>query len=478
MQNKKQAGQKRPRTAVLTDDTGDDAPDTEAPIKPETKLRRWCFTSFDGGVKEEPPVRPNFTHPRVKYGVAQREITKEGRIHWQGYVEVKDASGVTLSTIKKILGIECHLIMAKGNSQQNTRYCTKIYNRNKDTGQYNGTQARYKRDEEPYVVGEPTVKAAFVSSDRGKRVTDVTLMDEVMEMINNGATLEEISTKYPGFFALKFDKITIAKGLYDNRNLTKHKPNYFEVRVGPPGAGKTASVFDNEKGRMNCAYFNPPLCCWHEKYIYLKRAGLGEIAQWFQGYNPSVHKVLVLDDMKIKSLSDLQWLMSVTDCYRSEFNVKHSSVYGNWETVIFCTNIHPDDWWDNLHPGERNSADARSAYDALRDRLGDNIHVFPNNNYRARYKGKPWVAPKEPSPEPQPAQEDIVVLDDDDAAPASQVLADAALPQVPRSPSPEYVFNDFIRPRRSPDPPELLAYLLPEDDDERLYHEDEIAFDI
>lgn len=79
--------------------------------------RSWTFTSFADNINIDPS--------KVKYAIYQREVCPEtGREHWQGYFTAHGA--VRLTGAKAIIGDNtAHMEIAKGNAEQNHKYCTK-----------------------------------------------------------------------------------------------------------------------------------------------------------------------------------------------------------------------------------------------------------------------------------------------------------------------------------------------------------------
>jgi len=118
----------------------------------------WCFT-INNYTFEEMDACINLP---MDYKVFGFEVGNKGTPHIQGYLYHHNK--VSMRQIKKLLS-RAHIEKAKGTPQDNYNYCTK--------------------DGEYYEFGDLPRK--------GKR-TD---MDTVVQMITNGHTYEEISTKYP-----------------------------------------------------------------------------------------------------------------------------------------------------------------------------------------------------------------------------------------------------------------------------------------
>lgn len=79
--------------------------------------RSFCFTDF---TDIEPIYEPKY----MRYIIYQREKTKEGKEHWQGYVELYKP--MTLKRCQKLLGYTtAHLEKRRGTRDQARKYCMK-----------------------------------------------------------------------------------------------------------------------------------------------------------------------------------------------------------------------------------------------------------------------------------------------------------------------------------------------------------------
>lgn len=84
--------------------------------------RRWCFTEHRVTEFEIPEELPE----GVKYFVCQLEKAPEtGKLHWQGYAVYDNACRFQGARKKLGLTDSCHMEAAKGNDEQNKKYCTK-----------------------------------------------------------------------------------------------------------------------------------------------------------------------------------------------------------------------------------------------------------------------------------------------------------------------------------------------------------------
>ena len=72
---------------------------------------------------------PQVQHPHFRYFVAQKEKAPDtGRLHWQGYVEVKEKCRI--KKMKEVLGCpSAHLEPRRGSQEEAIAYCTKVESR-------------------------------------------------------------------------------------------------------------------------------------------------------------------------------------------------------------------------------------------------------------------------------------------------------------------------------------------------------------
>lgn len=123
--------------------------------------RNWCFTSF---------IKPEPNYDKIQYMVYQKEIGEETqREHYQGYVEFRDKCSI--KQIKQLFNNNSlHVEPRRGTQQQAINYCKK-----------KNTQI-----ESPVEYGEP--------KKPGKR-TD---LDDILNDVNDGCTMEEILNNHGG----------------------------------------------------------------------------------------------------------------------------------------------------------------------------------------------------------------------------------------------------------------------------------------
>ncbi len=89
---------------------------------------------------------------------------------------------------------------------------------------------------------------------------------------------------------------------------------------GPTGSGKTRAALAAAEGPVYEPLSLKPL--------------------WFDGYNPSAHSTLLLDDFRGDDLR-LSVFLRLIDKYRRQWPVKGGSVTSNWNLIIITSDSPP-----------------------------------------------------------------------------------------------------------------------------------------
>lgn len=257
---------------------------------PGTQYKNFCFTSFD--LKLEDKIE----REAFKYLIMQQETCPDtGRVHWQGYAELKGRR--TLSSIKIVLGDNAaHIEKRRGTAAEAAAYCKKI-----DTA-IPGTQVEF---------GE--------ISKQGYRSD---LLD-MYGMLREGKRDEEILETMPATF------MRYRRAALDTREvLLKPKSAWrvvnTTVHYGATGTGKTRSVYE----------MHP-----FETIFCLDNPNSGQL--WFDGYEGQ--SVLLIDDFYgwVKH----SYLLRLLDGYPLRLPIKGSHTWACWTTVYITSNKHPSQWY-------------------------------------------------------------------------------------------------------------------------------------
>lgn len=133
-----------------------------------------CFTSFS-------PIKPKWDPETMDYLIFQREKTKEGRLHWQGYVEFKKTTRL-LAAQSAVGDLTAHIERRKApNGKLAADYCRKLDSAIPGTCEEFGDKSK--------------------SKGQGARSD----LDAVVEMIKEGKTIEEIGREHTASY-IKYHK--------------------------------------------------------------------------------------------------------------------------------------------------------------------------------------------------------------------------------------------------------------------------------
>ncbi len=296
------------------------------PIKKKTKSkknarntshRNYCFTLNNphencstenllpaGETGEEPD---DSFHPYqycVRYVVYQLEVGRDGTPHYQGYIEFYFARTIIDIRHQFDWFQSAHFEVRKGTQTQAIAYCTK-----EDTRVPGSTL---------FIYGIPANQGARTDLEDCKFILDASLTDAAEGLRN-------LSQDYYGNF-LRYHK---GFARYQELHLPSI-PRRFQVNLivllGPPGAGKSTWVRD--------------YCLNHE----LNRWNYPYEASWWNGYNPHMHRALVLDEFYGQVEPSV--LNQLCDVDRVPLNVKYAKpTIAGFTHVFVISNLPPRQWW-------------------------------------------------------------------------------------------------------------------------------------
>lgn len=346
-----------PPSSITLDDEPDENTPEPAPMSKDTRARRACFTvnlhaSTSEEIKQErrDALAAFCQWSEVRGYVYQLEQGKEGTPHYQGYVEFKSA--IRFSTLKQKMPAAnwTQILQAPaegGDSirQRNVKYCTKLKGRL-----------------EPPVCSDP---AWLLSNGQGKRSD----LDEVCEMVTNGATDREIALKAPKTFARMYRGLRELRSVLDDGRELRPVTVYF--MWGPTGIGKssgTSLFLRNVLGLERKDYFT-----WSPK----------STGNWWDGYQ--TQDWVFIDELDAGSIPIDQMLRTLDptgDAVRVP--VHGGQVHLHAHNFIICCNKPVED----LYPPGRNGQHGPSErqLDALRRRL---TYTMPES-YASKVLEKPF----------------------------------------------------------------------------------------
>ena len=252
------------------------------------------------------------TFAESDYWIAGSEICPDtGRHHWQCYVHYPHPR--TWKTLKEAYP-RAHIEPARGSPEKNRLYCKK-------DGRF------YEHGDLPQQGARSDIAAFVAAAAAG--VDDATLLaDYPVAYLRYGKHLERVRAASLAPLVSAYDE-----------SVSVH------AHWGPTGTGKTRAVYDK-----------------HQLAVY---ALLSTKPLWFDGYNPRVHSVLLVDDYR-GEIPFSQFLRLI-DKYRRDWPVKGGRVAGRWTTIYITSDTHPREWYPNPDP---------NAYAQLRRRLTEITH-FP-----------------------------------------------------------------------------------------------------
>lgn len=271
--------------------------------------RHYVITSF----RDEPPQFNSTLH---RYLIYQREKCPEtGRLHWQGYVELKKPGRVR-GTVAS-LGGECHLDARKGTRDEARDYCRKEESR----------------------VSDPVEHGEWIEG-QGAR-SDV---HELVLGLKSGKRDRDLLEEFPGLFLRYARGLDRIRAIVDQERGERFRSVHVTVYWGTTGVGKTKRVFD-EHGFSSC----------------FKIAA--DQLQWWDGYGG--HDVILIDEFS-RGCCGITRLLSILDGYPYRLPVKGGHTWAAYTKVYITSNQHWLEWFENL---------SEEHQEALERRLTDVVHM-------------------------------------------------------------------------------------------------------
>lgn len=264
------------------------------------KARSYVFTLFD--YQNAETAFPG-TEEKIRYLVWQEERCPDSnRLHLQGYVEL--TSPQRIAAVKRLLGGHetMHLEERRG-----TRAEARAYARKEET-----------RVTGPFELGE------WSGGGQGTR-TD---WKNVFASIQAGQNLRQMAEENPALVVRNLN------GLLSLRGMVYTPPDWTDMKVivfwGNTGVGKSRASRERFPG------------------IYPAMVTEGGKV-WFQGYFGQRH--ILFDDFD--SEVNFRQLLRITDGYPMHVEVKGTSCWKEWDTVVFTSNFPPDYWYSDMDADRR-----------------------------------------------------------------------------------------------------------------------------
>jgi hypothetical protein len=242
-----------------------------------SKHRSYCFTLNNYTTEDEQRIQDI----DAKYLVYGREVAPTTQTqHIQGYIQFHNPR--SFNSTKKSLGKAAHLEQAKGNAEQNRRYCI-------------------KQDDNFFEKGD--------IQTQGKR-TDLDKIREIVKDTNKMSDVVEVATSY--------QSVKMAECILKY----KEKPRNWKPMVywfyGSTGTGKTRNAID-----------------LFQNDCYIKSNN----DKWFEGYD--AHERVLFDDFRSSTLP-FHFLLQLLDRYACRVECKGSTRQFLAKHIIITTPYHPE----------------------------------------------------------------------------------------------------------------------------------------
>lgn len=332
--------------------------------------RAFCFT-LNNPTRYDFP-KDWFQAKDVVYVVWQVEKGESGTEHLQGYLVTKEnpksKAGFTVKWCKDNLSGKAHFEVRAGTHAQARDYCKKDDTRRQVTIRNALGQpahgASFDGSFGPWELGQWKDQET-TRAEVGERAKKVSLLD-VKASIDAGATDAMLWDKH-------FSAMTRHSASFKAYQLTKQvgerRQPYIILYWGEPGCGKSMKA--KEVADKNGGAF------WYSSYA----------SNWWDGYNPSQHNVVVLDDFKGNIPHKM--LLRMLDRYPLQVEVKGSTVAFNPAIIILTSNDPPNQWYFQDQINYDHSALLRR-FDEPFGKIVE-MKKDPNYTQAANYNGMPSI---------------------------------------------------------------------------------------
>lgn len=302
-------GSSRPQPLDLVevelDDTvhaDDRNPHGVPPATPKSMCKQWCYTLNNPSRQADVWLRRIGLDPlqRVVYHVFQREISKTGTLHCQGFICFNTRT--RMQTVKALLGGNPHLEVTRGTPNQAADYCKR-------------PEKRHPRHRDfLHEFGVLPVE----SNGQGQR-TDLAA---VQAALDGGATSRQLATNdFPTW--LRYHK-SLDRYRRDFCQKPRSDKSLIFVFTGATGVGKSAAAYAFKQ-----AFPVPP--------------GSSN-STWFDGYDPDEHLTVIFDEMHGGRCSFTE-LLRITDEYPMAVNTKGDHLQFKPEAIVFTSNHAVREWY-------------------------------------------------------------------------------------------------------------------------------------
>jgi len=264
--------------------------------------------------------------PRVKYLVFQTEVGANGTVHIQFYCMF--SVQMRARAVHTVLGARCHFDLSRGTPGQNKHYCLKPWD---------GCDCHHCRDARLLPNLGRELAPGFITGEYGRmRAPRNDSMTAVTEMMDTGATLDEILAAHPKQSILYGSRITTEFG---RRLSDRDWAMEIDIFVGETGTGKSTTAKLENPGSKALPW--PTGGRW-----------------WMPGYTGQ--NTVLLDDFN--SQVKVEQFMKLFDRHAWSTEAKGTNFPFVSRKVVITTNIDPKDWFQMRARVERDGQAARKVY--------------------------------------------------------------------------------------------------------------------
>jgi len=249
------------------------------------RSRRICFT-LNNWTDSELIAAKSFAESKCTWAVIGKETGESGTPHLQGAMVFKNP--IAFSTIKAGLP-RAHIEVMHGTAEDNLAYCS-------------------KEDTSYWVFG--------TMPQQGKRKD----LDDVAELIQNGATLEDIATTHPTAI-IKFSRgLSVLRSICSGKRDPTNPPAVYWL-FGATGTGKTRAAYEWAYSKYGDA-----------DTLLLPDSTL----KWFDTYDGQ--QCVIIDDFRAKGVT-FSFLLRILDRYPVCVPIKGAFVNWKPEVIIITTPV-------------------------------------------------------------------------------------------------------------------------------------------
>lgn len=250
-------------------------------------------------------VRVTYVRINRSYSIYYVQVGEEdGYEHWQAYAEFQTKQ--RFSAIKKVLpGV--HIQKALGSRTDNWTYCSK------QLGSH-GTILEWGADAPEH--GSRT--------DIGSAITAINGGATTWSLCNDSATASTYVKYHSGL-----DKYRSALGMKEAQATRRSAPRQCLLLWGLAGTGKSTWAMTQAWPKL--------------EEIYLKNSA----NKWWDGYSPTVHKMVIVDEIMIGTPFPVDQLKNLLDVNNNGFlgECKNGTLWVNPQKVILISNYDPRQWF-------------------------------------------------------------------------------------------------------------------------------------